>query len=169
MRARKIAVPRGVSVSNEIKGLTCPTGQNPPIENKAKKPALSNTKNHRRFRPIERHHRAARMLGLALTSGDWPGLFIVFATRLVPSELAAVAFAAIDALPDDCRRSLVQALADAVLGETPPPPKNIMEEASLVAMCSTRDELKATALASFKAMSRKDRAAFLGFVQGVPA
>ncbi|MBT9385636.1 hypothetical protein KM176_17325 [Pseudooceanicola sp. CBS1P-1] len=119
----------------------------------------------------DRHKRATRMLGYALTLGSpdaWQGVITVWAARLDFTELAGVAFAALRALPSDTREAAARAaLFDHEEAGMPLSPLGaIMGDARWWASIAARPELKAYALAAFEAMSPQDRAAFLSHIQG---
>ena len=119
----------------------------------------------------DRHKRASRILGYALTLEDtdaWQGVKTVWAARLDLTELAGIAFAALRALPPDTREATARAaLFDHDEAGMPLPPFGlVMEDARWWASIAARRELKAYALATFEAMSPQDRAAFLSHIQG---
>lgn len=110
------------------------------------------------------------MLGYALTLNDakgWEGAAFVFAVRLHQDELSGLAFAALRAIEPEPRQAIFDL---AHWGETegvgPPLPPwfNVMPDARWWASHASRHELKAYALASFEAMTARDRAAFLAHV-----
>lgn len=159
-----MAARRVVAVSSEIRPVTCPTGPNTPIENKAKKPALSNAEKSSslgRFMKPE-HKRMSRMLGYCLTLGtadSWSGFSFVAASRLSDTERAALAFSALNSLELDHAETTAAASIGSA-GAPLPPFLGGMDEARFWASCASRSERKAYALASFEAMSAKDQAAF---------
>ena len=118
----------------------------------------------------DRQKRASRMLGYALVLNDanaWQGASVVFAARLEQGELIGLAFAALRALEPEPREAVFDL---AHWGETEgagpplPPFAGVMDDARWWASFASRRELKAYALASFEAMSPRDRAAFLEHV-----
>lgn len=118
----------------------------------------------------DRHKRASRMLGYALTLNDakaWEGASFVFAVRLHQGELSGLAFAALRALEPEPRQAVFDlAHWGYTEGAGPPLPPwfNVMDDAHWWASYASRHELKAYALASFEAMTPRDRAAFLAHV-----
>ena len=117
----------------------------------------------------DRHQRAAKMLGYALTNPElWAATGLVWAVRLTPNERAALAFAALNSLePDDAERTAAAAIGSA--GAPLPPFLGGMDEARFWASYATRAELKAYTLAAFEAMQAKDQAAFLDYAVGAKA
>lgn len=118
----------------------------------------------------DRHKRASRMLASALVLNDaeaWQQAAFVFAVRLHQGELSGLAFAALRALEPEPRQAVFDL---AHWGETEgagpplPPWLHVMETARDWASWASRRELKAYALASFEAMTARDRAAFLEHV-----
>lgn len=104
----------------------------------------------------------SRMLGYCLTLGTadaWSDFSFVAAVRLSETERAALAFAALNSLDlDQAEATAVASIGCA--GAPLPPFLGGMDEARFWASYASRSELKAYALASFEAMSAKDRAAF---------
>lgn len=120
----------------------------------------------------DRHKRASRTLGFALTLNDakaWQGASFVFTKRLHQGELAGLAFASLRAL-EPANREPVFCLAHwgkTQSTETPPHPSlNPLSDARLWASNASREQVKAFALASFEAMSLRDRVAFLAHIAG---
>jgi hypothetical protein len=167
----KVAARRVVAVSSEIKPVTCPTGQNTPFENKAEKPALSNTKKPSslaRFMKTE-HKRQSKMLGYCLTLGTaraWSGFSAVAATRMTEEERVALAFAALQSLPPQLAELAARAALQAA-GAPVPAFLNEMSTARTWANAATTAELKAYTLAGFEAMSAADQAAFFKHISEV--
>ncbi len=102
------------------------------------------------------------MIGYCLTVGDfeaWTRFSIVAIAQLNRSERAALAYAALGALPPE---TAVEAAATALgaRGEPLPPFLGGMTDARGWAARATKAELQAYALAAFDAMEPKDQAAF---------
>jgi hypothetical protein len=75
-------------------------------------PYPSNPRNAISKYAADRHKRAARMLGYALTIGQpdtWHGLGFVWGERLTTAELASIAFVALRALDPDDREQTFRA------------------------------------------------------------
>lgn len=114
------------------------------------------------------HHRAAKVLGHALTLNTfdgWNGVTLVWSARLPKPERVQLAWAALRSL--DWQDAY--ATAEAVLGKsTPPGPSlfNPMPEARFWAERSTPAELDAYCLAAFDAMRPDRQADFLNHVGG---
>ncbi|GAA0303380.1 hypothetical protein [Rhodovulum strictum] len=115
----------------------------------------------------DRHRRAVRLLGHALTSNNgagWHAAAFVWAARLHQGELTCLAAAALLALEPDLREDVFRLVHWGEVsgaGAPIPPFLNVMDEARFWASMASRREAKAYALASFEAMTKIDRAAFL--------
>lgn len=115
----------------------------------------------------------SRSLGYCLHLDDldaWLGFAVILRARLSATERAALAYAALKALP----MQDANAVAGAALGNATPtaagqpvaPLFNYMDEAAFWADMAEPDEREAYCLAGFKAMPCERQAAFLDFVQG---
>ena len=113
------------------------------------------------------HLGASRMLGYALTLGDyetWEAASAVWQARLSKQERAALAWAALRAL----ERDEALQVAETVLGGAGaplPPLFNPMSEAAFWTGIARPDEIDAYALACVRAMAPGRRAAFLEYMQ----
>lgn len=113
------------------------------------------------------HLGATRMLGYALTSHDyetWEAASAVWQARLSPEECAALAWAALRALDLDHAREVANTVIQDA-GAPLTPFINPMDEAAYWADIASPEELEAYCLATFRAMPRGRRAAFLDHVQ----
>jgi hypothetical protein len=167
---RKVAARRVVADTSEVKGLVRPTACNRPIDNKAKKLALSNGKSTRILSSYIKpeHKRMSRMLGCTLTLGTregWHGFSVVAAACMSANERSALAFAALNSLELDQAEATAAASIGAA-GAPLPPFLGGMDEARFWASYANRSELKAYALAAFEAMQANDRTAFLSYANG---
>jgi hypothetical protein len=114
------------------------------------------------------HLGATRMLGYALTLHDyetWEAASAVWQARLSPEECAALAWAALRALDLDHAREVANTVIQDA-GAPLPPFISPMDEAAYWADIASPEELEAYCLATFQAMPRGRRAAFLDHVQG---
>lgn len=116
------------------------------------------------------HKRAARMLGYALTLGDfdgWAGAVTVLRARLAATERAALAWAALRSLDADDADTVARHY---LLGAGMPAPTfdEAKDEAALWAASAAKRELRAYAGAAFKAMARADRTTFLDWAGRAP-
>ena len=115
------------------------------------------------------HKRMSRMLGYTLMIGEpeaWGGFSVVCRARLTVCERAGLAVAALRSLPDDCALDTA-ATAIGSMGDPLPPFLGGMEDARWWASYSTRQELKAYALACFEAMAPQDQAAFVRHISNI--
>jgi hypothetical protein len=114
------------------------------------------------------HKSLSRSLGYCLTLGTadaWSSFATIAAMRLSPFERGAIAAAALKSMPID----LAEMAAAAVIGAAGNPlPAFLggMDDARFWASMASRSERKAYALASFEAMTAKDRAAFTRHITG---
>ena len=119
---------------------------------------------------LDAYKRVARMVGYTLLLGEdtenWHSLTVVLTARLTPQERVAMAWAVLRSLTPE----QVIAVAEAVLpdGTSAPiaPLFSRMDEAAFWADIAEPEALEAYCLASFRAMPRQRKAAFLKFVQG---
>ena len=166
-----MAARRVVSVPSDNNGLVCPTGDVTPIENKAKKAALSNRKsgfNLGKFIKPE-HKRMSRVLGYCLALGEadsWADFSALAAVRLSDAERLSLAFAALCSLDPDTRETVAGASLGAS-GDPMPAFLGGMNDARDWARFASRNELKAYALAAFDAMSAQDQGAFFQHISEV--
>jgi hypothetical protein len=113
------------------------------------------------------HKSVARMLGYVLTLGgdSWFGLRVILRSRLTVVERVALAYQALTALDEEDALEV----AKTVFGEAGDPLPAFLAplaDARQWAGYASREELKAYALASFEAMSDRDRSRFLGHIAG---
>lgn len=159
-----MAVPRVLSVVNDNNGLTCPTGEFPPIESKVEIPTLSNRKNgsHLSQHMKHEHKRMSRMLGYCLTADDsktWAGFSVVAFARLSSAERVSLAFSALNSLSTQTAVSV----SAAVIGQAGDPLPSFlggMSDAKDWAAIAGIQELKAYALAAFEALPLEDQMSF---------
>lgn len=113
------------------------------------------------------HLGATRMLGYALTSHDyetWEAASAVWQARLSPEERAALAWAALRSLDRDHALDVIETVLGGA-GAPLPPLFNTIDAAAWWADIASPEELEAYCLATFRAMPRGRRAAFLDHVQ----
>jgi hypothetical protein len=125
----------------------------------------------RRDQIADRHHRAARTLGLLLTAADaqlWIEGARVWAARLSPEERRNLVLSAGLSLPPDAFADV----ADEVLAASPDPAghpqptlHDPIEEAVWWTEVARPDELAAYAMACSVAMAAPDRQAFLAWAR----
>ena len=85
-----------------------------------------------------------------------------YRTRLLTARILCLAIAVCD--PDDAVNIMAAALGDLVVGQPLPPFTGFMSEAAHWADLASGPELKAYFLATFEAMTPRDRIAFLAYV-----
>jgi hypothetical protein len=117
----------------------------------------------------DRHKRAAKSLGYALTMADpkkWASTAIIWEARLDTSERYQLARSVMLAMrPED-----IEALVSDVLGGTgcPPPPFLApLDDAHWWSALASPAERRAFCLAAFLAMSKREQRSFLAFAEGV--
>lgn len=123
----------------------------------------------RRMKPgqniLDRHKRAARMLGFALAA-DSPDTWQCFATvmmaRLSVRERGAVTMMMCLTLPDEDLSAIVERVGRGA-GMPSAPFSDIMGEAALWASSATTRELRAYLVTAFKALPKAERREFLDF------
>ncbi len=102
-------------------------------------------------------------LGAALRAhpclDTWAEAGAAFASRLAPDEHAALAWAALRALPEDVAVSVVGTALPAA-GPPLPPWSDPQEDAAHWAQLASREERRAYATAAFRRLERGDRRAF---------
>jgi len=115
------------------------------------------------------HLKVVRMLGYVLTLGTqdaWQGLVPVLIARLTVEERAALAFMALKSLNHDDAKVTAETALHTGAGQPQAPLFGFMDQAAFWADMADPEELDAYCLATFRAMSRGRRAAFLNYVQG---
>ena len=115
------------------------------------------------------HLSATRMLGYVLTletPDAWWSLAQVLATRLTVQERGSLAFMALMSLERDDALMTAEAALCQGAGQPQAPLLDYMDQAAFWADMAEPDELAAYCLASFNAMPRGMRSAFLDHVQG---
>ena len=117
---------------------------------------------------IERRHLGAtRMLGYALTLGDfdgWEAASAVWQARLTPEERGALAWAALRSLDRDHARDVANTVIQDA-GAPLPPFIDPMDEAAYWADIASPEELRAYTLATFNRLPREAQADFLAHVR----
>lgn len=114
----------------------------------------------------QRHKKAARMLGFALTldsSYGWHAFRYSIGVQLSDHERAALALMALGSLTEEHSFAVFEKCINQA-GTPIPPFLNCMGEAAFWADLSNQSELAAYCLASFKAMSAARQRDFLAFV-----
>jgi hypothetical protein len=112
------------------------------------------------------HKRMSRMLGYCLALGDaesWLDFSAVAASRLSIPERVAIAFSCLASLEEDQAEEVASA-ALGVAGAPLPPFMTPTEDARYWASCANRTELKAYVAAAFEALSIRDQAAFIQYI-----
>lgn len=117
----------------------------------------------------DRHKRASKALGYALTLDDqsgWDGASVVWSARLTTGERAALLLSALASLDLDEALFL---LKHTIGGAGYPLPAFLggMDDARFWAASASRSELKAYALACFEAMPSGDQAAFFQHISNI--
>lgn len=166
----RLAARRVVAFPCDDNGLSCPTVANDPIDINSENPSPSNEKRPKSIlsRLIkDRHKRAAKALGYALTLADpknWAAIAIIWEARLEPAERYELARSVMLAMrPEDN-----EALAADVLGGAGlplPPFLDPLDDAQWWADLANPTERRAYCLAAFMAMPKRDQRDFLEFAK----
>ena len=112
------------------------------------------------------HLRASRMLARALHAKDaeiWIDADTVWRATLSDAERASLAYSVLKSLDPDHQRFVVETVCQ-VMGMPLPPLLDAAHEAGSWAAFADEEQLRATALACFNAMSASDQSAFLSHV-----
>ncbi len=118
---------------------------------------------------LDRHKRAAKSLGYALTLADpmkWAATSIIWEARLEPPERYKLAHSVMLAmLPEDIEALIADVMGAA--GYPLPPFLDPLTEAQWWAELANPAERRAYCLASFLAMTKREQRDFLDFAEGV--